>query len=58
MVTENDVIRLLPINRAIEVVEQAFIDYATDLIMVENGKRTDDPPTTAVALTLKIPQVS
>ncbi len=34
MVTENNVIGLLPINRAIEVVERAFIDYATDLIMV------------------------
>jgi len=37
MITESDVIRLLPINRAIEVVEQAYIDYATDLITI--GKR-------------------
>jgi ornithine cyclodeaminase/alanine dehydrogenase-like protein (mu-crystallin family) len=37
MITESDVIRLLPMSRAIEVVEQAFIDYTTDMITV--GKR-------------------
>jgi hypothetical protein len=34
MITENDVIRLLPISRAIEVEEQAFIDYTMNMITV------------------------
>mgnify|MGYP001463687228 CR=1 FL=1 len=37
MITENDVIRLLPISRAIEVVEQAFIHYTQGMITI--GKR-------------------
>ena len=33
-ISENDVIDLLPIVRAIEVVERAFIDYAIGLITI------------------------
>lgn len=40
-ITENDVVNLLPIDRAIEVVEQAFCDYATGLITVGNRGTLD-----------------
>lgn len=40
-ISENDVINLLPIDRAIEVVEQAFIDYATGMITVGNRGTLD-----------------